>query len=161
MFNLRQNLQQRLYHDHDCMLVVLRNHHGSNYMIFVLKVLFVRDRPTIMLWHPYGCYQTTEVALPRLSYRPTVVLLGRRDRDRLIVVLWHHRGPYRPSVTSKEGRRCYCPTVMLQGRGGRDRLIVVLWNHRGPYSPTVTLKGVVETIVPQLSLGTAVCTIVS
>jgi len=59
------------------------------------------------------------------------------------------------------GRRCYRPTVVLQGRRDRDRLIVVLWHHRGPYRPTVTLKGVVETIVPQLSLGTAVCTIVS
>ena len=50
---------------------------------------------------------------------------------------------------------------MLQGRRGRDRLIVVLWHHRGPYRPTVTLKGVVETIVSQLPLGTVVCTIVS
>ena len=55
-----------------------------------------------MLWHRRnGCYQPTEGAWQRLSYRPTVVLQGRRGRDRLIVVLWYHRRAYRPTVTLK------------------------------------------------------------
>jgi hypothetical protein len=68
------------------MVVVLRDHHGSNYMIVVLQVRFVRDRPTIMPWDRHRCFHPT-VTLKgrRRGYRPTVVLQGRRDRDRLLV----------------------------------------------------------------------------